>query len=549
MGAVNNPNEFVALLGDRGSLQPLSVTHQTLIFYITPSCHAYVRWRTTASGSGWGRSIVISLVKGSGAGALDKIALPATRAAHLWSALPHSARHDARPDVNPSKAVALLGIIVGGALLMWPAFFNGYPLLYSDTNAFLDQGVQGLMIWDKPFIYGPWLLAMHWRLSLWLPCAAQALLLSSMIWLARAVISPPTATRHVVVCAVLAALTAAPWFASLLMPDIFAVMVVLGTFILAFGDRLARQTRIAVYLATALAIAVHLTHLLIAAAVIAVVAALWRAALWRALIPITLAVALIAATNIVGFGKLAISPFGSVFLLARLASDGPAARTIARACPGAGWHMCDWVDRIPQDSDDFLWDGKGPVWSHPGGPIALSGEADTIVRQTILAEPVTVAMIAFENTWQQLGLIALGDTLRPQWLEGTVGKTLTAYFPSRELAAYLASMQAADALAPAAARLNALQVAAVVAGLFATLGLLAGAARRGDRTIAALCLMALLAIAVNAFATGALSHPHHRYQTRIAWLLVLVPLIAIPRAASARLRATGHGGKSVLTNP
>ena len=487
------------------------------------------------------------MAKDSGTGTLDKIASQSTRATHLWSALPHSARPDARPAANQSKAIALLAIVLGGALLMWPAFFNGYPLLFSDTNAFLDQGVQGKMIWDKPFVYGRWMLAMHWRLSLWLPCASQALLLSAMIWLARAVIAPPSATRHVGVCAALAALTAAPWFASFLMPDIFAVMVVLGTFILAFGDRLGRSTRVAVYLVTALAIGVHLTHLLIAAAVIVVVAALRRAMLWRALIPITIAVALIAATNIVGFGKVAISPFGSVFLLARLAADGPAARTISRACPDAGWHMCDWVDRIPQDSDDFLWDGKGPVWSHPGGPIGLSGEAGTIIRQTILAEPVNVIAIAIENTWKQLQLIGLGDTLRPQWLEGTVGKTLSAYFPPRELVAYRASMQAADTLAPAAARLNALHVAVVVAGLFATLGLLAGAVRRGDRTIAALCLMALLAIAVNAFATGALSHPHYRYQTRIAWLLALVPLLTIPRAASARPPAAGRGGEDVVT--
>lgn len=489
------------------------------------------------------------MARDPGTGALDKMALPAARATHLWSALPHFARPDPGPAANQSKAAALFAIVLGGGLLIWPAFFNGYPLLFSDTNAFLDQGVQGSMIWDKPFVYGPWMLAMHWRLSLWLPCAAQALLLSAMIWLARAVISPPSAARHVVVCATLAALTAAPWFASFLMPDIFAVMVVLGTFILAFGDRFGRSTRVALYLATALAIAVHLTHLLIAAAVIVVVAGLRRAVWWRALIPLTLAVALLAATNIAGFGKVAISPFGSVFLLARLASDGPAARTIARACPGAGWHMCDWVDRLPRDSDDFLWDGKGPVWSHPGGPIGLSGEADAIVRQTILAEPVNVALIAIGNTWQQLQLIALGDTLKPQWLEVTVGKTLSAYFPPRELDAYRASRQAADTLAPAAARLNALHVTVVVAGLFATLGLLAGAARRGDRTIAALCLMALVAIAVNAFATGALSHPHYRYQTRIAWLLALVPLIAIPRVASPRPRAAGCGDEGVATKP
>lgn len=442
-----------------------------------------------------------------------------------------------------------LAIVLGGALMMWPAFFNGYPLLYSDTNAFLDQGVQGLMIWDKPFIYGPWMLAMHWRLSLWLPCAAQALLLSAMIWLARAVISPPGAVRHIMVCAALAAFTAAPWFASFLMPDAFTVMVILGIFILAFGDRIGRTARILVCLVTALGIAVHLTHLLIAAAVVMVVVALRRAAVWRASMPLAIAVAVIAATNIIGFGKVAISPFGSVFLLARLASDGPAARTIERACPAAGWHMCAWIDRIPADSDDFLWDGKGPVWSHPGGPIGLAGEASTIIGQTIRSEPTRVLELAITNTWRQLQLVGLGDTLRPQWLEGSVGKTLSAYFPPRELAAYRASLQAADTLEPAAARLNALQLAVLIAGLCVTLALLARATLLGDRVIAALCLMALLGLAVNAFATGALSRPHYRYQTRIAWILVLVPLIAIPGAASVRRLTAGGTRDAIAAKP
>lgn len=442
-----------------------------------------------------------------------------------------------------------LAIVLGGALMMWPAFFNGYPLLYSDTNAFLDQGVQGLMIWDKPFIYGPWMLAMHWRLSLWLPCAAQALLLSAMIWLARAVISPPGAVRHIMVCAALAAFTAAPWFASFLMPDAFTVMVILGIFILAFGDRIGRTARILVCLVTALGIAVHLTHLLIAAAVVMVVVALRRAVVWRASMPLAIAVAVIAATNIVGFGKVAISPFGSVFLLARLASDGPAARTIERACPAAGWHMCAWIDRIPADSDDFLWDGKGPVWSHPGGPIGLAGEASTIIGQTIRSEPTRVLELAITNTWRQLQLVGLGDTLRPQWLEGSVGKTLSAYFPPRELAAYRASLQAADTLEPAAARLNALQLAVLIAGLCVTLALLARATLLGDRVIAALCLMALLGLAVNAFATGALSRPHYRYQTRIAWILVLVPLIAIPGAASVRRLTAGGTRDAIAAKP
>jgi len=36
-------------------------------------------------------------------------------------------------------------------------------------------------------------------------------------------------------------------------------------------------------------------------------------------------------------------------------------------------------------------------------------------------------------------------------------------------------------------------------------------------------------VLANAFATGALSKPHYRYQTRIAWLLVVPPMVLLRR--------------------
>ncbi len=38
----------------------------------------------------------------------------------------------------------------------------------------------------------------------------------------------------------------------------------------------------------------------------------------------------------------------------------------------------------------------------------------------------------------------------------------------------------------------------------------------------------------NAFATGALSGPHDRYQARIAWLVLLPPLFYVTRLYAAR---------------
>ena len=47
---------------------------------------------------------------------------------------------------------------------------------------------------------------------------------------------------------------------------------------------------------------------------------------------------------------------------------------------------------------------------------------------------------------------------------------------------------------------------------------------RTRRPLAGLAAVALVALLANAFATGALSGPHDRYQARLAWLVLLAPL-------------------------
>jgi hypothetical protein len=60
--------------------------------------------------------------------------------------------------------------------------------------------------------------------------------------------------------------------------------------------------------------------------------------------------------------------------------------------------------------------------------------------------------------------------------------------------------------------------------------------REHTKLVVSFILMLWLGVVANAFATGALSKPHHRYQARIAWLLVLPPLLlwrnAVPSTAS-----------------
>ena len=420
-------------------------------------------------------------------------------------------------------------ILVGAALLGWPALLNGYPILFSDTGAFLAQTELRAFVWDKPYVYGPFLLLFHGHFSLWGPLLAVLLGLSHLLWLVqRGVRGVATARWHIALCAGLAGLTSAPWVASLLMPDIFAPAVILCLYLLAFATLSRWETVWLTALAT-LGVAVHLSHLPLAAALVGLTVLLtWRMGpVLRAGLPLVLALALALGLNWVGHGRLAISPFGSVFALARLVADGPAARVIEAECPAAGWHMCRWAGRLPVDSDEFLWEPDGPVWAErldgaqPGGPISLAPEAGAIVSRTLRAYPAEVARLALGNAWRQLFLTRVGDVLGREEMGDALRERVQSVFGAAEAARLEAGLQWQDRLRGWATALTWQHPWVIVPAALGTLIVWWRALRAGDLARLRLVLFVLVGLTANAVATGALSKPHHRYQARVIWLLPL----------------------------
>jgi hypothetical protein len=463
-----------------------------------------------------------------------------------------------------------LAVLAGALLFLWPAFVNGYPLLFSDTGGLLAMALEPTMGWDKPWVYGPFLLLLHGRTTLWLAALGQALLLSHVLWLAAKAVGRWSPGRHAALCAALALLTAAPWFASLLMPDIFAPMVVLCTFALAWPERLSGPERGWLAAVGTLAVAVHLAHLILAAGCIALalIAHLLGAGCramplqpapravppgdrlrrWRAALPLAAALALLLLSNLAGNGVLGVSPYGSVFMLARLVADGPAREVVDARCPAAGWHLCGWKGKLNADSDAFLWAPEGPVWDHDRyGPILFAPEAGRIVRETVLAHPVAVAEAMALNTARQLPLVDLGDTLGPDYLDLTVLPRLERYFPAAEVARYRAALQPRSRLRAVAAPLLWPQRAALLLGLVGTLWALTR--WRREPRVASLALLVLGGLLANAFATGALSGPHNRYQARIAWLLLVPPLLMLPPLRQRAGRPPRAAGAPTARNP
>jgi hypothetical protein len=442
---------------------------------------------------------------------------------------------------------ALAAILAGAAMLVWPALLNGYPLLFSDTGAFLHQTAPTpLVIWDKPHVYGPLMHLAHWRVTLWLPMLAQGLAVSHLLWLLTRVLrGGPAPGAHLLACLGAAALTTAPFTVALLMPDVFAPITLLALLLLGFWrDSLTRAEAGWLALLAMLGIATHLSHLVLAGAVVLAVLLVGRSlrATLRVAAPLLGAVLILLGSNLWGHGRAVLSPHGATFGLARLQADGPAAAVIRARCaafePGVGWYLCAFTGRLPMDSDGFLWEPDSPVNQAPDGTprflggALLSPEAGEILGETLRAEPLWVAGAMLRNTLRQLVMATAGDTLAESHLAAAVRPRIAEAFPARELAAFESSLQARGRLAAVAAPF--LWPHGPVLVLGAALALLAwrAAIRGGDRRRIGLLVGLLVGVTANAFATGALSKPHLRYEARILWLVPIVAALSLaPRRA------------------
>jgi len=281
------------------------------------------------------------------------------------------------------------------------------------------------------------------------------------------------------------------------------------------------------------ATASHLSHLPVIFALLVLVLLLragWRAAV-RVAAPLAGAVALLLATNLIGHGRLAISPYGSTFLLARLIADGPAARTIATRCPESDWYLCAFAGRLPSNSDEFLWLADSPVNRTPTGePIFLGGkrlapEASAIIAETLRREPWAVIQGGLGNFLWQMRRTRIGDTLGAEHLDKAVRPRLVQAFPASAVQGYDNSLQSAGQLRPLALSIAWLHPwLLVLATPFLLLAWRRAHVARDARALG-LLLCILVGVTGNALAAGALSMPHDRYQARIAWLLPMAAVL------------------------
>jgi len=432
-------------------------------------------------------------------------------------------------------------------LLLWPALVNRYPLVFSDSGTYLSQIVERHLGWDRPIFYSLMILPLHLTLATWPVIVAQAattwwVLVTVLRCFVRDVRPLPA------ILLVLGAATALPWVTAQLMPDFATgLLTLLIACLVITPERLGRRGPWIAALGLTALISVHQANLPLVALLLLVLLPLrrrlgaaqplGRGGLTRAVAPLLLATAAMTAVNLIGHGRLSPSPYGNLFVLARNLVEGPAMDALRSHCPHPGWRLCVLVQEgPPPDTDAFLWQADSALYRE-GGPTRISAEADAILRTALRDEPLRVIGAALRGAAQQVVTVRTGDGLNA-WPH-SVSPVIARDVPPAEQRLYAAALQTRGALVVPewlqAVHLTVLAIGAAAAPLGLALAL------RRRHPVAGLCAAVLVCLIGNAAITGALSGPHDRYESRVAWLVVFTPL-----AAAAALRRSAAAPVSQL---
>ncbi|MBK6627601.1 MAG: hypothetical protein IPJ87_10690 [Flavobacteriales bacterium] len=425
-------------------------------------------------------------------------------------------------NTMPARIVPLAAL-----LLLGPALFNGYPLVYADTGTYLTSGFQLGIPADRPLGYGLFCrLFSGDGLSLWGVVIAQALLTAVVLVHAWQVLVGRRWGLFLATTALLSATTGLGWYTGRLLPDVFTPLAIVSTTLLMLTP-LSRSWRLGHAAVIIVACMTHFSHLVIVPAT-AVIALMTQVVLNRKR-------PLPAGTSVV-IGAVALSVFALVasnrwagrgwelsrgtplFLLGRVVDAGALPDALARHCPTAHWSLCDAP--APADSRALLWGPDGAV-TRAGGWDAFLPEARTITAVLLRDDAVRAAL--WRSAWRdgagQLTRLGVGE-IAFAWYRKPVSPPYLAvqHDVPHELDDYLASLQNGGARGElqlrAVDRAHTIVLALGLLGLFALL--LRGGLPPGERTLLVVLVLGTLFAAMSC---AALSLPDQRFLARVSWLI------------------------------
>jgi hypothetical protein len=233
---------------------------------------------------------------------------------------------------------------------------------------------------------------------------------------------------------------------------------------------------------------------------------------------------MLLAANYAVAGRVAWTPGGAAITFGRMLQTGVVARYLEEHCPDPRFRLCAHQKELPSDADKFFWGDS--VFNTLGRFEGLNDEMRTTVLESLRAYPWLQIKNAVIGTAQQLVGDRTGYGVNTEiWHTYAM---IERFAPAAAPAMQAAHQQKGELDFTAINRVHVLVAWTSMLLLVGVIALGFRMARFADLSL--LAGVAALAILANAFVCGALSNPHDRYGSRIAWLAPFVVLLVPWRA-------------------
>lgn len=290
------------------------------------------------------------------------------------------------PQYQVNLLKLLLFIVIGALCLMMDAFYNGYPIVFSDTGSYIDSGFALYIPNTRPISYGLFIRLFSlngW--SLWPVIFMQAFILSYLIFLfVKQFVNEIIFLKlSLLIIILLTLFTGISWIISQIMADIFTSIALLCAAILLLGH-IDKKTKILLYFIFFCAISMHMTHLVIFLLILFLLfleknflfkqqALNWNKHI-SVLVLLTIATIPILYKPILGSKH--------IFIMGTMVERGIAKKYLDEYCYKKNYRLCAYKDNLPTTSDQFVWQSNSPLRKIGGYSEETKREFDEIIYAT-----------------------------------------------------------------------------------------------------------------------------------------------------------------------
>jgi len=269
-------------------------------------------------------------------------------------------------------------LLVSSLVLLWSALNNGYPLVHSDTGAYVDSSFTlKVPLNDRPIGYGLFLLSARLFNSLWYLLFFQSFITALLLFRVAVLILPDIKERGFIAFSIIIATvltTDISKYVSWLMPDILTSWLFLGGLLFFISTRFTDKLFSVIIIM--ISFAAHNSHVyLLYFSIILLLFFSWKFYLKnnfflkkskRLLLVVLIATLGLCTLNLILSNGFTLTNNNSVFYINKLAYHGVLTKTLDKYCSEKNWKLCAYKETIRSKGNErfpswYFWGDDSPL--------------------------------------------------------------------------------------------------------------------------------------------------------------------------------------------